>query len=108
MSAAEPAAPGRRTIGLKPTRKGAAGVATITRISFSEDDDRPEAHVSVRYGPKPRKDKKGMTIGPWPDTSELRVPMAVAQKLRVGQRCRISLEPVGASSYADEEAAEGE
>lgn len=88
-------------IGLKATKDGgAAGVATITRISFSEDDEGPpEARVSVRYGPKPRKDKKGMTIGPWPDTSELRVPAAVARSLSVGAKCRIILEPVSGNGY---------
>lgn len=93
---------GARQIGLKATKDGgAAGVATITRISFSEDDEGPpEAHVSVRYGPKPRKNKHGGTIGPWPDTSELRVPAAVARNLTVGAKCRIILEPVGAGSYS--------
>lgn len=92
---------GRRTVGLKATKDGgAAGVATITRISFSEDDEGPpEAHVSVRYGPKPKRDKKGMTVGPWPDTSELRVPASVARNLSVGTKCRIILEPVAGGSY---------
>lgn len=102
--------PSRKTIGLKATKRGAAGVATITRISFSEDDDGngpDEARVSVRYGPKPRRDKKGMTIGPWPDTSDLRVPAKVARTLSVGSKCRITLEPVG-SGYDAEERAEGE
>ena len=100
MEAASPAPPSKRTIGLKATKRGAAGVATITRISFSEDDEGPpEAHVSVRYGPKPRKDKQGHTVGPWPDTSELRVPASVARTLSVGTKCRISLEPIGEGGY---------
>lgn len=102
---ANPEGPMRGAIGLKATKEGgAAGVATITRISISEDDGGPpEAHVNVRYGPKPRKDKKGMTIGPWPDTSELRVPASVAKSLSVGMRCRIVLEPVGEGEYKAKE-----
>lgn len=108
MVHAEAPSPGKRTIGLKATNRGAAGVATITRISYSEDDDGPpEAHISVRYGPKPKRDGKGNTIGPWPETSELRVPASVAKKLTVGTKCRITLEPVG-RGYAAEERAEGE
>lgn len=105
MTSEAPAAVGsRRTIGLKATKRGAAGVATITRISFSEDDEGPpEARVSVRYGPKPRKDKKGMTIGPWPETSELRVPASVARNFTVGKKCRITIEPVSAGSYHEDE-----
>ena len=100
VSAAPPAAPGRKTIGLKPTSKGAAGVATITRITFREDEDGPpEASVEVRYGPKPKRDKHGMTIGRYPETSDLRLPASVARQLHVGQRCRISLEPVGKGGY---------
>jgi len=88
-------------IGLKATKDGgAAGVATITRISFSEDDEGPpEARLSVRYGPKPRKNNKGLTVGPWPDTSELRVPASVARGLSVGTKCRIILEPVSGGAY---------
>lgn len=55
------AAPTKRTIGLKATSRGAAGVATITRISFSEDDDHGplEAHISVRYGPEAQARQEG-------------------------------------------------
>lgn len=108
MHAETAPSPGKRTIGLRATTRGAAGVATITRISYSEDDQGPpEAHISVRYGPKPKKDSKGNTIGPWPETSELRVPASVAKSLSVGTKCRISLEAIGKGGYAEEKA-EGE
>jgi hypothetical protein len=91
----------KSSIGLKATKDGgAAGVATITRISFSEDDEGPpEARVSVRYGPEPKRDKKGMAIGPWPESSDLRVPASVARRLTVGQKCRIVLKPVAGGRY---------
>lgn len=40
-----------------------------------------------------------MTVGPWPETSELRVPASVAHKLQVGMKCRVSIEPVTGGHY---------
>lgn len=92
MAAPAPAKPG--TIGLKATSHGAAGTGTVESIRFSEDHA-GAARITVRYGDKPKHDKRGMTVGPWPETSDLVIPAKTAKQLHVGMKVRVSIVPLG-------------
>lgn len=90
---------GKKRIGLKQTSNGAAGTGVVTHVGECDRwDGGPGVYrVRIRHGdpPKPPKEKKG-SYEPEkePPTTELKLPRAVAQKLRIGQKVRISVEPV--------------
>lgn len=103
MEGPVPVARSRRSkIGLKATSSGAAGVATVESIRFTEDNS-GAARVTVRYGPKPKRAKDGMLAGPYPETSDLVIPTKLARQLQVGMKCRIAITPIGGRAYADED-----
>lgn len=77
----------RRVIGLKKTSDGATGRGVVTNISEANDG---AVRVSIRHGAKPKKDKDGCSVGPWPDESTCIVPAAVARGITLGDKVRIT------------------
>lgn len=86
------ALPAPKKLTMRPTAKGALGIGTIESIHLRDDDEK--ANITIRHGSKPKKDKHGMTVGPYPETNSVSIPFSVGKKLRVGQRVRLIVEPL--------------
>ncbi len=56
-------------------------------VTGLDESDNGMVRVSVRCGPKPRKDKKGMTMGPYPEHASVQVPkdlgLVIGDKLTI-------------------------
>ncbi|NIN68889.1 MAG: hypothetical protein GTO63_30220 [Anaerolineae bacterium] len=72
------------------TRKG-----VVEEITTRESEEL--STVEVRHGAKPKKGKDGFAVGPFPETSRVKVPKEAARSLRVGQNVNVGVSlPMGA------------
>jgi hypothetical protein len=81
----------RKVVTLKKTKDGAAGTGKIVSIrEGSHYEGGPGVtYVELRYGADPSKKE------PYPDnTHRIPIPTSLAGKLRIGQRVRITIEPI--------------
>ncbi len=67
---------------------GVAMEGTVAEINMSDLDNDKKVDVTVRHGPKPKKDKDGFMKG-FPETTRLRLPSAEAEKLKLGDKVEI-------------------
>ena len=59
----------------------------IAELSMSDLDE--AGSVTVRHGPKPKKDKDGLTVGKFPKTTHLDLPKKQMENLKIGQKVDI-------------------
>lgn len=91
MPAEREAGQEKKRLGFRETSAGLAGRGEVTRVSF--DEEKPSiGRVTIRFGPKPHRDKDGMTKGPWPEECTLPLPAAEARRLPMGSKVRIRIE----------------
>jgi len=68
---------------------------TIDRLT--EGEGKNGGSIGVRLGPKPKKDKKGFTIGDFPDTLHMDVPNLKVRQFKVGDKVEVELRKAGAA-----------
>jgi len=66
--------------------------------SLEEREGKDTGSISVRLGPKPRKDSDGMTVGPFPRTLHLDVPSGKIRDFHIGDKVEVELRKPGAAS----------
>lgn len=59
----------------------------IAEINMSDLDE--AGTVTVRHGPKPKKDEDGMVVGKFPKTTRLDLPKKQMKGLEIGQKVDI-------------------
>ena len=72
--------------------KGGQKMAGVVE-SLSMRDDSEYGSITVRHGPKPKKDKEGMTVGPYPRTTHLDLPKGEVEKYKLGQKVEVRVVP---------------
>ena len=63
----------------------------VESISIQESGD--YGSISVRHGPKPKKDKEGSHIGPWPRTTHLEIPKEDIENYKIGDKVEVRVVP---------------
>lgn len=72
-------------------------VLTGTIDSLEEREGKDKGSIGVRMGPKPKRDKEGMSTGPFPRHMHLDVPNSNVRQFKVGDRVEIELRKAGAA-----------
>lgn len=90
-------------VGLKEINEYGDGVGEITHISLgseyggSSEREKNRGRVRIRFGPEPKPRKGKDPHIPYEDRpleESFNVPLAMAKKLTLGQKVRVSIDPV--------------
>ena len=65
---------------------------TVERI---EESERNDGSITIRHGERPKKDKEGMTVGPFPPTTHFNVPRGKLREFKIGDRVEIEIRKAG-------------
>ena len=61
---------------------------TVERI---EEREREKGSITIRHGPKPKKDKDCMSIGAFPETTHFHVPRKELRQFKIGDRVEVEI-----------------